>query len=81
MNVKQKQNDGFKNLLPYVVLAVVILVVISALGLQGSTVNELSTGELITELKENNVTVTIRREFGGTISAACGQLRSKREEI
>ena len=56
MNVKQKQNDGFKNLLPYVVLAVVILVVISALGLQGSTVNELSTGELITELKENNVT-------------------------
>ena len=44
MNVKQKQNDGFKNLLPYVVLAVVILVVISALGLQGYTVNELSTG-------------------------------------
>lgn len=32
-------------------------------------------------LKKNNVTVTIRREFGGTISAACGQLRSKKEEI
>ncbi|MFR5856529.1 MAG: ATP-dependent zinc metalloprotease FtsH [Bacilli bacterium] len=56
MNVKPKQNDSFKNLLPYVVLAVVILVVISVLRIQGTTVNELSTGELITELKENNVT-------------------------
>ena len=56
MNVKPKQNDSFKNLLPYVVLAVVILVVISVLRIQGATVNELSTGELITELKENNVT-------------------------
>ena len=32
-------------------------------------------------LKKNNVTVTIRREFGGMISAACGQLRSKKEEL
>lgn len=56
MNVKPKQNDSFKNLLPYVVLAVVILVVISVLRIQGTTVNDLSTGELITELKENNVT-------------------------
>ena len=32
-------------------------------------------------LKKNNINVTIRREFGGNISAACGQLRSKKEEI
>ena len=32
-------------------------------------------------LKKNNVKVTIRREFGGKISAACGQLRSKKEEV
>ena len=32
-------------------------------------------------LKKNNITVTIRREFGGTISAACGQLRSKKEDL
>ena len=56
MNVKQKQNDSFKNLLPYLVLAVVILVVVFALNMQGSTVNELTTGELMTELQENNVT-------------------------
>lgn len=56
MNVKQKQNDSFKNLLPYVVLAIVVLVVVFALNMQGSTVNELTTGELMTELQENNVT-------------------------
>ena len=32
-------------------------------------------------LKKNNITVTIRREFGTKISAACGQLRSKKEEL
>ena len=31
-------------------------------------------------LKKNKISVTIRREFGGNISAACGQLRSKEEE-
>ena len=32
-------------------------------------------------LKKNNIQVTIRREFGTNISAACGQLRSKKEEL
>ena len=32
-------------------------------------------------IKKNNVGVTIRREFGTNISAACGQLRSKKEDV
>ena len=32
-------------------------------------------------LKKNGINVTIRKEFGGNISAACGQLRSKKEEL
>ena len=32
-------------------------------------------------LKKNRLKVTIRREFGSKISAACGQLRSKKEEL
>ena len=32
-------------------------------------------------LKKNSIRVTIRKEFGGKISAACGQLRSKKEEL
>ncbi len=31
-------------------------------------------------LKKEKISVTIRREFGSTISAACGQLRSSKEE-
>lgn len=31
-------------------------------------------------LKKNKINATIRREFGSKISAACGQLRSKKEE-
>jgi len=32
-------------------------------------------------LKKNNINVTIRREFGSSISAACGQLRSEKEAL
>ena len=32
-------------------------------------------------IKKNNMSVTIRREFGSNISAACGQLRSKKEDL
>lgn len=31
-------------------------------------------------LKKNRINVTLRREFGSKISAACGQLRSKKED-
>ena len=31
-------------------------------------------------LKKNNINVTIRREFGGNLDAACGQLRANYEE-
>ena len=32
-------------------------------------------------LKKNNINVTIRREFGSKVNAACGQLRSHYEEV
>ncbi len=56
MNTKSKQNDNFKNILPYLVLGLVVIIVMFALSVQGATVNELTTGELISELKEDNVT-------------------------
>lgn len=36
--------------------------------------------EFYDTLKKNNISVTIRREFGSKVNAACGQLRSKKEE-
>ena len=32
-------------------------------------------------IKKNGMNVTIRKEFGTNISAACGQLRSKKEDL
>ena len=32
-------------------------------------------------IKKNGMNVTIRKEFGTNISAACGQLRTKREDL
>lgn len=43
--------------------------------------NTVQIMEFYDILKKNNVNVTIRREFGSKISAACGQLRSKKEEL
>ena len=31
-------------------------------------------------LKKNNITVTMRREFGASVNAACGQLRASYEQ-
>ena len=56
MNVKSNKNENFKNFLPYIVLFGVILIVMYALNIQGNKVHELKTGELLTELKDNNVT-------------------------
>ena len=36
--------------------------------------------EFYDTLKKNNIGVTIRREFGSKVKAACGQLRSHYEE-
>ena len=39
--------------------------------------NMLNYKSAIQFIKENGINVTVRREFGGNIKAACGQLRSE----
>ena len=56
MNKKTRKQENFKNVLPYAVLGIIVLIVIGALNLQGNKVNEISTGKFISELKENHVT-------------------------
>ena len=46
----------------------------------GTSKEELFAG-LKELLKKNNIGVTIRREFGSKVNAACGQLRSHYEEV
>ena len=66
-----KEINSYVNLIPYN----------ETDALQYRRSKPLTIAKFYDILKKNNVTVTIRREFGGTISAACGQLRSKKEEI
>ena len=63
--------NGYVNLIPYN----------ETDALQYRRSKPLTIAKFYDILKKNNVTVTIRREFGGMISAACGQLRSKKEEL
>ncbi len=51
-----KQNNRIKNSFPYVVLLGVIIVILLILEFQGNTVNDLTTGELLKNLKEDKVT-------------------------
>lgn len=48
------------------------------LEFQKSTKNQIM--KFYDTLKKNKINVTIRKEFGSSISAACGQLRSKEVE-
>ena len=75
MNTKPKQGDNFKNFLPYLVLTGVVLVVIFALNMQGSTINELTTGELISALKDDTVTeITVTPKSDESIYIIEGKL-------
>ena len=75
MNTKMKKNNNFKNLLPYIVLMAVIAFVLLALNMQGTTIKELKTGELISELKENNVTeITVTPQSNKSIYVIEGRL-------
>ncbi len=80
-NTKARQNDNFKNLLPYVVLLIVIGAVLFALNMQGVKVNKLSTGELITKLKENDVTeITITPKSDESVYYIEGKLEGYKDE-
>jgi len=50
------QNNRVKNTMPYIILCAVVVFVLLILHFQGDVVNKLSTGELLKELRDNNVT-------------------------
>ena len=69
-----------------------VLILNSGIGRRMGSLTESSPKCLVTisekdtilafydELKKKGINVTIRREFGGNVSAACGQLRSNYKE-
>ena len=76
MNNKNK----VKNSLPYIILFGVIAFVILTLGLQGSDVKELSSGELLKELKNDKVTeITITPNSNESVYYVEGKLEGYKE--
>ncbi len=69
------QNNKIKNTLPYLILFSVILVVFLVFQFQGNTVKNLTTGELLAELKNDNVTeMTITPKSNESIYYVEGKL-------
>jgi cell division protease FtsH len=54
--MKKKKNSSLMAMVPYIILAIVLIVALFAFNNNGSKVNTLTTGELIKELQEKNVT-------------------------
>ncbi len=75
-----QNNNRVKNTLPYLILFGVIIVVLIILQFQGNTVNKLTTGELLQEIKKDNVTeITITPNSGESVYYVEGKLKGYKE--
>ena len=73
-------NNKVKNGLPYIILFGVVAFVILTLGLQGSDIKELSSGELLKELKNDKVTeITITPNSNESVYYVEGKLEGYKE--
>lgn len=74
------QNNRVKNGMPYIILVSVIVFVLIVLQFQGNKVNTLTTGELLAELKGNNVTeITVTPNSGESVYYVEGKLEDYNE--
>ena len=63
--MKRKNQETMKNLLPYLILIIVIFAVLSVLSIGKNIVNDITTGELMSEIANRNVreiTITPSKE-------------------
>ena len=75
-----KKNKTVKNLSPYLVLGIIICVILLVLGMQGDTVKDLSTGKLLTALKNNEVTeITIMPKSDESVYYVRGKLKDYKQ--
>ena len=76
----QKTNNRMKNTFPYIILCGVIAAILIIVTLQGNKVNELTTGELMQNLKDNNVTeILITPNSNESVYYVEGKLKGYKE--
>ena len=72
----KRQSNNIKNSFPYLILFAVIAFVLIVLEFQGNTVKDLTTGELLKELNNNNVTeITITPNSSESVYYIEGKLK------
>ena len=75
-----KKSSIIKNIAPYLVLGVILGIIMVILQFQGAVVNELSTGKLMTALKNKEVTeITITPKSSESIYYVEGKLNSYKD--
>ncbi len=76
MNIKDvKKNNVMKNFFPYLVLLIIIGITFVILNMGTNKVNDLSTGELLSALKENKVTeITVMPKSSESIYYISGKI-------
>ena len=79
--MNKKNNSLLKNMFPYLVLLVVVLATFVILNFKGKKVNELTTGELLTEIADNKVTeITIMPKSSESVYYVEGKLQDYKEK-
>ncbi len=81
MNTKEiKRNNTLRNFFPYLILLIIIGATLLVLGMGGNQVHELKTGELITALKNEEVTeIVITPKSNESIYLVEGKLKDYKE--
>ena len=75
-----KKSSIIKNIAPYLVLGMILGIIMVILQFQGAVVNELSTGNLMTSLRNNEVTeITITPKSSESIYYVEGKLKSYKD--
>ena len=75
-----KKSSIIKNIAPYLVLGMILGIIMVILQFQGAVVNELSTGKLMTALKNKEVTeITITPKSSESIYYVEGKLNSYKD--
>ena len=79
--MNSKNNANFiKNMFPYLILLAVVITTFIVLDLKGNKVNELSTGELLTAVKNEEITeITIMPKSSESVYYLEGKLKDYKE--
>ena len=78
---RRKNNNNFMVMLPYLIVLIVILTALFFMNMKKPEVHDIKTGELIQEIKAENVTeITVTPKSGESVYIVTGKLKDYEEK-